>query len=271
VSIVIRPTARLADRALLPADPGLALGLAQALVDAPRMFNHNHGLWGYTGLAADGGEVTIQSTGIGGPSAAVVLDELVALGLRRAVQIGSCTVVGSSDDEAGRRLGLGDLVIVERASCGDGTSRALGGGPVVEADGALTRALRVASPATRHGLVASADIFGSERPGVGPGMRCEVAGDGLAGRASSTRVRAGDTSVRVEVEAAGAAGILAHDMEAAALLTLGAARGVAIGCVLFVANVVVDGRAERVDDDALAGAGERAGRLALSGLAARPA
>jgi uridine phosphorylase len=59
-------------------------------------------------------------------------------------------------------------------------------------------------------------------------------------------------------------------MEAATLLTLGAVRGVAIACVLVVAKLVVDDRAERIDDDAMAAACERAGRLALSGLAARP-
>ena len=67
-TIHVHPTAPLADRALLPGDPGRALALAQALFDAPaRMFNHNRGLWGYTGTALDGEPLTVQSTGIGGP------------------------------------------------------------------------------------------------------------------------------------------------------------------------------------------------------------
>src|SRR4051794_41829433 len=70
-TIHVHPTAPLADRALLPGDPGRALALAQALCDArAKMFNHNRGLWGYTGTALDGAPLTIQSTGIGGPSAA---------------------------------------------------------------------------------------------------------------------------------------------------------------------------------------------------------
>src|SRR5690349_23406935 len=44
-----------------------------------KMFNHNRGLWGYTGTAPDGLPVTIQATGMGGPSAAIVLSELAAL------------------------------------------------------------------------------------------------------------------------------------------------------------------------------------------------
>ena len=40
------------------------------------MFNHNRGLWGYTGIALDGAPLTVQSTGLGGPSAAIVVAEL---------------------------------------------------------------------------------------------------------------------------------------------------------------------------------------------------
>jgi purine-nucleoside phosphorylase len=75
-TIHLRPTAPLARRVLLPGDPGRALLLAQELLDAPRMFNHNRGLWGYTGDAADGEPLSIQSTGMGGPSSAIVSAEL---------------------------------------------------------------------------------------------------------------------------------------------------------------------------------------------------
>src|SRR5450759_3800888 len=70
--IHIHPTAELAERVLLPGDPGRALLLAQSLLEAPKMFNHNRGLWGYSGVASDGYLLTIQSTGMGGPSAAIV-------------------------------------------------------------------------------------------------------------------------------------------------------------------------------------------------------
>ena len=46
----LHPTAALAPRALLPGDPGRALLLAQLLTSEPKMFNHNRGLWGYTGI-----------------------------------------------------------------------------------------------------------------------------------------------------------------------------------------------------------------------------
>ena len=50
--IHLKPTAPLAERVLLPGDPGRALLLAQSLLEAPKMFNHNRGLWGYTGRPA---------------------------------------------------------------------------------------------------------------------------------------------------------------------------------------------------------------------------
>ena len=88
--IHLRPTAPLAERVLLPGDPGRALMLAQTLLQEPRMFNHHRGLWGYTGTASDGLPATIQATGMGGPSAAIVLAELIALGARRAIRVGTC-------------------------------------------------------------------------------------------------------------------------------------------------------------------------------------
>jgi purine-nucleoside phosphorylase len=44
--IHLRPTAELAERVLLPGDPGRALALAQLLIEGPLMFNHHRGLWG---------------------------------------------------------------------------------------------------------------------------------------------------------------------------------------------------------------------------------
>src|SRR5665213_2072117 len=92
-TIHIQPTAPLAERVLVPGDPGRALLLAQALLSEPKMFNHNRGLWGYTGPALlDGEPLTIQSTGMGGPSAAIVIAELADLGARTIVRVGTCGV-----------------------------------------------------------------------------------------------------------------------------------------------------------------------------------
>ena len=151
-AIHLRPTAPLAERALLPGDPGRALALAQALLREPRMFNHHRGLWGYTGTAPDGEPLTIQSTGMGGPSAAIVLSELIALGVARAIRVGTCGALAED-------LALGELVIARDAICADGTSRALGADARASADAGLTDALARAAPAARSGSVVSVDLF----------------------------------------------------------------------------------------------------------------
>ena len=148
----LRPTAPLAPRVLLPGDPGRALLLAQALLHEPRMFNHHRGLWGYTGAAEDGAPLTIQATGMGGPSAAIVVRELVDLGARALVRVGTC---GSLVPD----LRLGALVIATEALPADGTSRALGATDRVPADQDLLAALRAARPSAVAGPVATTDLF----------------------------------------------------------------------------------------------------------------
>src|SRR5947209_19602633 len=144
--IHLHPTAPLAERVLLPGDPGRALLLAQALLDAPKMFNHHRGLWGYTGAAADGAPLTIQSTGMGGPSAAIVVSELIELGARQFVRVGTCGALDGS-------LSLGELLIATAAIPDDGTSRALGAPTPVAADVGLVGHLRgAAGPEASAGL-----------------------------------------------------------------------------------------------------------------------
>jgi uridine phosphorylase len=144
--VILKPHEPVAERVLLPGDPGRALRLATQLIDGPRMLNHHRGLWGYSGPAADGAPLTIQSTGLGGPSAAAVVAELIALGARRLVRVGTAAALGATP--------LGALVVVEEAIAADGTSRALGAGPRVAADPGLSAALGDGL----RGLVASADI-----------------------------------------------------------------------------------------------------------------
>ena len=151
-AIHLRPTAALAERVLLPGDPGRALALAQTLLEDPLMFNHHRGLWGYTGTAPDGEPLTIQATGMGGPSAAIVFSELIALGARRAIRVGTCGALASG-------LELGELLIAREAISADGTSRALGAGERVTADPRLTEALGQQAPSARCGAVVSVDLF----------------------------------------------------------------------------------------------------------------
>ena len=154
--IHIKPTAELAERVLLPGDPGRALALAQWLLEAPLMFNHHRGLWGYTGRAGDGDVLTIQSTGMGGPSAAIVISELVDLGATTLVRVGTCGALESGFE-------LGELLVATDAIAADGTSRALGAGDRVSPDPDLLAAL-IAAGDTRAATVVSTDLFYDGRP-----------------------------------------------------------------------------------------------------------
>ncbi len=201
--IHLAPTAELAERVLLPGDPGRALLLAQDLLQAPRMFNHHRGLWGYTGTASDGLALTVQSTGMGGPSAAIVVSELIALGAKRLLRVGTC---GALDPD----LALGDLLVAVEAIGADGTSRALGAGPRAQASPEVVEGLDRAAP-VRSATVVSTDLFYEDRVGT--------------------------------EEAWIAAGAAAVEMESATLFTLAAKHGVAAGALLIVSDLLVPARA----------------------------
>src|SRR4051794_8304882 len=159
----LRPHADLAERVLLPGDPHRALAVAQATLEAPKIFNHARGLWGYTGVAPDGEPMSVQATGMGGPSAAIVIEELIGLGARVLVRIGTC---GAFDPS----LELGRLVTATRVISGDGASRALGAPEVQEPDAWLTAALQAAGGGP--GVTAiSSDLFYDPRTEPPPGAQ----------------------------------------------------------------------------------------------------
>jgi uridine phosphorylase len=189
-------------------------------------------------MAPDGEAMTIQSTGIGGPSAAIVLEELCDLGLEQAIRVGTCGALHPD-------LALGDLVVADAALACDGTSRALGAEGRVAADAGLADALRraAADPAPLAGArvhcgpVATSDLFYEREPA----------------RADAWR----------------GAGALAVEMEAATLLRVGELRGIAVACLLAVSDVFdADGARRRIDAEGLLRAAERLGRVSAAALAA---
>jgi uridine phosphorylase len=159
----LRPTAPIAADAILVGDPGRALLLAQELLEQPKMSNHARGLWGYGGRTPEGRELTIQATGMGGPSAALVLADLAKLGVRRAVRIGSCAVADAT-------LEFGEQLLVERAIAAGGSAAEFGLalGEETLPDKELSKALREAlGPNVRRASVASFDSIPTD-PGALP-------------------------------------------------------------------------------------------------------
>jgi uridine phosphorylase len=196
VAPYLRPTAQIAADALLPADPGLAMAIAQRAMVKPLMANHHHGLWGYSGNTAAGAELTVQASGIGGPSAAAVVGELAGHGVRRLIRVGRCAAL-----DAG--LEPGGLVVATRALGDDGVCAALGVA-APRPDAALTDALLDSLDAA-GGVVASADL-------PAPALPAERRLSWLDGRA---RVL---------------------DLETAAVLALAERLGIAAASVLVVAE-----------------------------------
>jgi uridine phosphorylase len=237
VPLHLRPNTPYAEDALIPGDPGRALALAQQLLVEPKMSNHARGLWGYTGETPNGHGLSIQSTGMGGPSAAIVLHELAELGVKRAIRVGTC---GALDPA----LRLGDVIAVGEALTEDGTSRALGAAGVAQPDAELTARIAVQlSGATDPLRIVTTDVFYDEDPAEAPAQR---ATDGWVQR-----------------------GAAAIEMEAATVFTLGERLGIATACLLAVTDTFDDeGGRHRIEDEELADAAARMGAAAAAALAA---
>ncbi len=214
---------------LLPGDPGRC-ELIAARLDSPRQVAANREFTTYTGTL-QGLPVSVTSTGIGGPSTAIAVEELVKLGATTLIRVGSC---GSLDPA----LHSGDVIIAEAAAHGAGVSDhyAPVGFPAV-ADLGVVTALRDA--------------------GLGAGHRCQ-AGIVLSNDAFYAEMEPEhfplETEIRQRFEAWTRAGCIAVEMEAATLLTVARVRRVRAGVVLAVIDGAFSGMAGMPD----------AGRLPLA-------
>jgi DeoD family purine-nucleoside phosphorylase len=145
---------------LVPGDPNRATWIAQKFdggAGAARQVNSHRGLLGYTGTYK-GVPVSVQTSGIGAPSIAIVVEELLRLGAERLIRVGTCGGIG-------RGIKTGEIVIATAATPADGATRTyLHGDPYAPtADFGLVRALVEA--AEKRGLkphtgqVATVDVF----------------------------------------------------------------------------------------------------------------
>jgi DeoD family purine-nucleoside phosphorylase len=223
-----------ADAVLLPGDPLRAKYIAETFMDDPRQVNGERGMLGYTGTF-DGKPVSVQSTGMGCPTAGIVVEELAQLGAKRLLRIGTCG--GLQPD-----LALGDLIVALSAVPQDSTAtHYVGGEPHAP----------TASWELVHGAVHAAKELG--RPGrVGPIVSSDVFYDPDPGRAQRWSSR----------------GILAVEMEAAVIFTVGALRGLEAGCLLTVSDIIVEGEFKRISDEDLRKAVDGMTELALGTVTA---
>ncbi len=221
-----------AESVLLPGDPRRARYIAENFFDSAKLVTEERGLLGYTGTYK-GEPVSIQTTGMGCPSAAIVTEELIQLGARNLIRVGTC---GSYHPE----MGLGDFVIVTAAAPASGTISS------------ITQGLPYA-PAAHFEVVHAA----------------YHAAESLKRRAFVGPIVTSDLFYDPEEEPAALwnnLGVLAVEMEAAAIFTLSAMHGVRAGCLLTVSNTIGSGKAVRIDDSALKGAVDSMMELALETL-----
>lgn len=99
---------------ILPGDPKRCALIAECF-ENPRLIADNREFITYTGFL-EGEKISVTSTGIGGPSAAIAMEELVKCGADTFVRIGTCG--GMDLDVKG-----GDIVVATGAIRKEGTSR----------------------------------------------------------------------------------------------------------------------------------------------------
>ncbi len=222
----------IAESVLLPGDPRRARYIAENFFEDTRLVTEERGMLGYTG-AYRGRTVSVQTTGMGCPSAAIVTEELIRLGAKNLLRVGTC---GGYHPE----MKLGDLVIATAAAPADGTVSTITQGTPY-------------APAAHFDLVHAAyhAAKGLDRePFVGPIVSSDLFYD------SEKDPQALWHSL----------GVLAVEMEASAIFTLAAIHGVRAGCILMVSDAISTGGVERIEESALAGAMDEMVILALEAL-----
>src|SRR5256885_11669675 len=107
---------------LLPGDPLRAKYIAETYFDDVVQRNSERGLLGYSGTY-EGKPISVQGTGMGCPGATIVFEELIQLGVKRLLRVGTCGGLQAHHE-------LGDLIVALSAVADDRTAAPLvGGGP----------------------------------------------------------------------------------------------------------------------------------------------
>ncbi|MFQ3319600.1 MAG: uridine phosphorylase [Natronomonas sp.] len=208
---------------LLPGDPDRVDIIADLWDEYDERASHRE----YRTLSGtyDGEPLSVTSTGIGSPSAAIAVEELARVGADTFIRVGSCGSI-QADVE------VGDLVITTAAVRQEGTSDeyvredypAAAHDEVVTA--LVTAAERLGHP-YHLGVTCSTDSFyaGQSRPGI----------DGFKAAGAEARL-----------EALQEAGVLNFEMEASAIMTLASLYGLRAGavCTVYANRVTGEFRTE---------------------------
>jgi len=227
----------IAENVLIPGDPRRARYIAENFFDGAKLVTEERGMLGFTGTYK-GTPVSVQTSGMGCPSAAIVTDELVQLGAKNLLRVGTCG--GYHPD-----MQLGDLVIATAAVPQDGTVSSLTGGVPY-------------APAANFDLVHAAYHAAEHRPTERNERRYFMG-----------PIVSSDLFYDPEEDPQGlwhSLGVLAVEMEAAAIFTISAQKRVRAGCLLTVSDTIGQEEVVRISDEELRNAVDDMMVLALETL-----
>lgn len=194
---------------ILPGDPKRCAKIA-AFFDDPQLVADSREFVTYTGTL-DGVPVSVTSTGIGGPSASIALEELVQCGADTFLRVGTC---GGMQTE----VMSGDIVIASGAVRMEGTSREYA---------------PIEYPAVANYEVMSAMIKGAKAIGAPWHVGVVQCKDSFYGQHSPERMPAGYELLN-KWQAYVRMGCLASEMESAALFIAGSSLRVRVGSLFLV-------------------------------------
>ncbi|WP_054856719.1 purine-nucleoside phosphorylase [Vulcanisaeta sp. JCM 16159] len=201
----------IAERVVIVGDPERARQLSELLVGA-RLVNENRGLITYTGKY-NGIDITVATHGIGAPSAAIVIEEMISMGARFIVRLGTAGALR-------REIGIGDVVVPTGSAYNYG-------GIYTQYLGSFIAYPAIPDYHLMGELVRSLESM-NIKPWVGPVY-------------SSDAFYAEEDLVNV----LGSRGFLGVEMETAILFLLGLIRNVKTAAVLIISNNLTEGRAGR--------------------------
>jgi uridine phosphorylase len=206
----------LTDIALVPGDPGRVDRIASQCTDTETIAQNRE--YKLVNATYEGRELTICSTGIGAPSAAIAAEELHAVGVETLIRVGTCGALQSGID-------IGDMIVATGAAKDEGTtkryeSETLPAVPDYDVLSTLADVVDEREEAVHLGPIATDDAFYAE--------------------------------TEEYVQDWEAAGMLAVEMEAAALFSLARRKGMRAGAICTVDGNLVEGTQKgETDDDEL--------------------
>lgn len=193
----------LAERAIVVGDPARVERVGALLTDSKKVISNRE----FTSLVGryEGVSIAVMSTGIGGPSSAIALEEMAKVGVKKVVRVGSC---GSMQTD----VKVGDLVIPQGIISAEGTTQGY--------------------VPPEYPAVADPDLFIALRTAAQNNKFPVHCGITL----TIDSLYAKSTAERKQLWAR--YGALAQEMEGAALLTVGKLRSIQVGGVFLVVNKV---------------------------------